>query len=632
MKKKSSRGGLTSWLNSSTLATLFAIGYIVLTGKNFAKLLDPLADLPDEVWQRSGRVLPLWPENCQVSVEVAISTQAKLSADLMRNETEYSKTTVIVWRAHGFALNTNTSKSETVRLELYPQGSTIVSQKKIRHESSSWLASLFLGNEEKEPIRVALPEAAWSKLEANHTLYLHAAIFQTLASGTWKGLSDTDERRTARLEPLVLVKYEPPPTGPSALPKRKLLTDFGLGYFGPPAPWSPSPPPPGTFVAKWKPEAAVRIVAESRKWPDVIQAPGMRLIQKRMPGGGRQLFYAPPTYVDEIGLTSDKYISLNNSLNSLPLTISFSPLSFARWQLIAKMEDGLRAQQRDFGLSDNDIDDVRRLIADTHTWLLAVTILASCLHLLFEFLAFKSDVEFWRNNKSLQGLSARSVIVELVSQTVVLAFLIDEGSSLLVSIPSALGILVQCWKVRRATGITIDTSKPFFISCPRLVSTTTGTPKLDNNLESDEDRRARELLQTTQRVDAAATFYLSLVLLPLIVGWSLKCLVYDAHRGWYSWALGSATASVYTFGFILMVPQLALNYTLKSVSHLPWKLLCFRFVNTFIDDLFAFVIKMPTMHRVSCFRDDIVFLIYLYQRWIYPVDIKRGTAAEDAAH
>ena len=37
--------------------------------------------------------------------------------------------------------------------------------------------------------------------------------------------------------------------------------------------------------------------------------------------------------------------------------------------------------------------------------------------------------------------------------------------------------------------------------------------------------------------------------------------------------------------------------------------------NTFIDDLFAFIISMPTAHRVACFRDDVVFLIYLYQRW-----------------
>ena len=38
-----------------------------------------------------------------------------------------------------------------------------------------------------------------------------------------------------------------------------------------------------------------------------------------------------------------------------------------------------------------------------------------------------------------------------------------------------------------------------------------------------------------------------------------------------------------------------------------------RACNTFIDDLFAFVITMPGLHRMSVFRDDIVFFIYLYQ-------------------
>ncbi len=46
-------------------------------------------------------------------------------------------------------------------------------------------------------------------------------------------------------------------------------------------------------------------------------------------------------------------------------------------------------------------------------------------------------------------------------------------------------------------------------------------------------------------------------------------------------------------------------------------------LNTFIDDLFAFVIKMPLLHRLACLRDDVVFLVYLYQKWIYPEDKRR---------
>jgi len=34
----------------------------------------------------------------------------------------------------------------------------------------------------------------------------------------------------------------------------------------------------------------------------------------------------------------------------------------------------------------------------------------------------------------------------------------------------------------------------------------------------------------------------------------------------------------------------------------------------------SWVIKMPTLHRIAVLRDDVIFLIFLYQRWIYPVD------------
>ena len=49
----------------------------------------------------------------------------------------------------------------------------------------------------------------------------------------------------------------------------------------------------------------------------------------------------------------------------------------------------------------------------------------------------------------------------------------------------------------------------------------------------------------------------------------------------------------------------------------------YKALNTFIDDLFAFIIRMPTLHRMSCFRDDIVFAVFLYQRWVYRVDMSR---------
>ena len=32
---------------------------------------------------------------------------------------------------------------------------------------------------------------------------------------------------------------------------------------------------------------------------------------------------------------------------------------------------------------------------------------------------------------------------------------------------------------------------------------------------------------------------------------------------------------------------------------------------------------MTNRHRLSCFRDDVIFLVYVYQRWAYKVDKNR---------
>merc|ERR1719163_1653692 len=118
--------------------------------------------------------------------------------------------------------------------------------------------------------------------------------------------------------------------------------------------------------------------------------------------------------------------------------------------------------------------------------------------------------------------------------------------------------------------------------------------------------------------------YLSMLMYPLVVGYSVYSLAHDTHKSWYSWLLGSVVGCVYTFGFIMMTPQLFINYKLKSTAHMPWKTFMYKALNTFVDDLFAFIIKMPTMHRLSCLRDDLIFLVYLYQRWVYGVDSKRA--------
>jgi hypothetical protein len=68
---------------------------------------------------------------------------------------------------------------------------------------------------------------------------------------------------------------------------------------------------------------------------------------------------------------------------------------------------------------------------------------------------------------------------------------------------------------------------------------------------------------------------------------------------------------------------------------MPMKAMIYKTLSTVVDDFFAFCIKMPFLHRLACFRDDLVFLVFLYQRWCFRVDPKRvneygQVLAEDA--
>ncbi len=43
----------------------------------------------------------------------------------------------------------------------------------------------------------------------------------------------------------------------------------------------------------------------------------------------------------------------------------------------------------------------------------------------------------------------------------------------------------------------------------------------------------------------------------------------STHRSWYSFIVTTTAQAIYMFGFVQLVPQLIINYKLKSVAHMP---------------------------------------------------------------
>ncbi|XP_076470465.1 lipid scramblase CLPTM1L-like [Babylonia areolata] len=313
-------------------------------------------------------------------------------------------------------------------------------------------------------------------------------------------------------------------------------------------------------------------------------------------------YYYPILFLDELSFRIKDLQPVNSSSHTMPLSITYTPISVGKLRLWTSFLQSFQ-MLHSLGFTEKDTDEIKGIFADTNFYFLLLTFAVAAFHLLFDFLAFKNDIQYWKQRQTMVGLSSRGVSWRCIQTIIIFLYLLDENTSLLVTIPAGISTLIEVWKVTKVYKMTLER-----------------VGRLSFRVKFGE-ATAKE--KETEEFDSQAMRYLSFVLYPLVVGGAVYSLIYVPHKSWYSWCLKSLVNGVYAFGFLFMLPQLFLNYKLKSVAHLPWRAFMYKAFNTFIDDVFAFIITMPTAHRLACFRDDLVFLVYLYQRWLYPVDKSR---------
>ncbi|GLB34122.1 putative cleft lip and palate associated transmembrane protein [Lyophyllum shimeji] len=363
------------------------------------------------------------------------------------------------------------------------------------------------------------------------------------------------------------------------------------------------------IVPHWHRNVTLALISDAAKLPYSTLPPPVaeyvHLVQGQRDTTGTIGFYKPIVFPNEFWHLREHYVELNSTTTSLPVRIVFQPMSYMKFQIFAAMTNGFKeAAKQQGGAAAAELDELKRMLIETNPWLLALTGLVSALHVLFEMLAFKSDVSHWRQKKEM-------IVTNVVVQIIILLYLIDnnENTSWMILFGSGTGVLIEAWKVTKAVDISVVPAPAGSLLPYKL-------DIKDKHVLSEDEKK-------TQEYDKLAFRYVSYVAIPLLAGYTIYSLLYNTHRGWYSFVISTLTSFVYMFGFAQLVPQLIINYKLKSVAHMPMKAMIYKTLSTVVDDFFAFCIKMPFLHRLACFRDDVVFLIFLYQRWIYRVDPKR---------
>jgi hypothetical protein len=346
-------------------------------------------------------------------------------------------------------------------------------------------------------------------------------------------------------------------------------------------------------------------------------------------GTGQNAWYYPILYVNNFWQLKSHMTQLNDTVKSVPIRIDLNNLSDWKFKIMSSVDMSGKeaARQAAYGNSlpgggdGSEIEMIKEVFIDTNPILLTVTIVVSIAHMILETLAFGSDIAHYRKKKDNVGISVRSILANVFMQLDIFLYLIDQSqnTSWMILGGQAVGIVIELWKITTVVNVRVRPAAPGSI-IPYRVS-------------FEDTHKLSETEEKTKEYDEIAFKYMYWAGVPLLIAYAVYSLLYETHKSWYSYVIATLVGSVYAYGFLMMVPSLYINYRLKSIAHMPAKAMMYKFLNTFIDDLFAFTIKMPFLHRLATLRDDVIFFVYLYQRWAYKIDYTRvnefGQGGED---
>lgn len=134
-----------------------------------------------------------------------------------------------------------------------------------------------------------------------------------------------------------------------------------------------------------------------------------------------------------------------------------------------------------------------------------------------------------------------------------------------------MGMLIEAWKVTKAVDIKFlpapeGSRFPYRLDIQGMC----GYERIDSHnhhrflyidkhvLSADEKKTQEYGLSVSlssshlhsHRYDKEAFRYVSYVAIPLLAGYTIYSLIYETHRGWYSFIISTLTSFVYLFGFV----------------------------------------------------------------------------------
>lgn len=309
--------------------------------------------------------------------------------------------------------------------------------------------------------------------------------------------------------------------------------------------------------------------------------------------------------------SSDAVETIENSYNTnkklfanLKIKISFNFLSTFYLRYMKALEMNSEMMEKTFQMPASK-DMFVELLKNNSVSYLVILFVVNILHSIFSYMGFASDVSYYKNLKELDGVYTKYILFSLFRLLVTLIYVCLEDAHFLVKIELLIAFAIELWKLRKIFSIVFSFQFPFV--------------SLEYKIKfAKEDLKSHE-----SEAISLMTKYLFMPISVLYLSYRIYYYKNTIYSSYFRFAIQYLFFLFNLFGFVLMTPQIYINYKLKSVEHMPIKALTYKFLNTIIDDLYAFAVKTTSLYRLSCFKDDIIFVIFIVQMIIYRKNLRK---------
>ena len=272
---------------------------------------------------------------------------------------------------------------------------------------------------------------------------------------------------------------------------------------------------------------------------------------------GKNGWYYPVLYLNTFWQLKSQMTELNTTVPTKHLPINVDLSTMPNWQfgIMASMDEGMKETARKAAAGEStgpgggdgsELEMIKETLLDTNPWLLGTTAVVSVLHMIFEMLAFKSDVSHWRSKKDNVGVSVRSILSNVVMQAIIFLYLMDnnENTSWMILFGQGMGIAIEAWKITKAVNVRVR--EP----APGTFAHSVGLPYM---VVFEDKHKLSETEEKTEEYDKIAFKYMGIIAVPLLLAYAAYSLIYETHKSWYSFIITTLVGSVYAYGFLMMV-------------------------------------------------------------------------------